>query len=127
MLPSPGDMPVMSRYSTLRSRLRLLGVHPGPDISVPAAASLLGGGVPEAGGALAELNRAHLLTEPSPGRFCCHDVLRAYAAEQAQARDGAAEGSAAIHRVLDHYLHTAHAAALLLYPHREVLSLPALQ
>jgi tetratricopeptide (TPR) repeat protein len=106
---------------------RLLGVHPGPDISVPAAASLLGGGVAEARGALAELTRAHLVSEPSPGRFACHDVLRAYAAEQARARDRAAEGSAAMHRVLDHYLHTAHAAALLLYPHREVLPLQPLQ
>ncbi len=106
---------------------RLLGVHPGPDISVPAAASLLGVPVPQARGALAELDHAHLLTVPVPGRFACHDVLRAYAAERAQARDGGAERSAAMHRVLDHYLHTAHAAALLLYPHREVLALPARQ
>ena len=113
--------------STASRMFRLLGVHPGPDISVPAAASMLGAGVPEARAALAELKRAHLLTEPAPGRFSCHDVLRAYAAEQARARDGAAEGSAAIHRALDHYLHTAHAAALLLYPHRDVLALPALQ
>jgi DNA-binding SARP family transcriptional activator/tetratricopeptide (TPR) repeat protein len=112
---------------TASRMFRLLGVHPGPDISVPAAASLLGGGVAQARGALAELSRAHLVSEPSPGRFACHDVLRAYAAEQARARDRGAEGSAAIHRVLDHYLHTAHAAALLLYPHREVLPLPALQ
>jgi DNA-binding SARP family transcriptional activator/tetratricopeptide (TPR) repeat protein len=113
--------------STASRMFRLLGVHPGPDISVPAAASLLGAGLAEARDALAELKRAHLLTEPAPGRFSCHDVLRAYAAEQARARDGAAEGSAAIHRALDHYLHTAHAAALLLYPRREVLPLPALQ
>jgi len=113
--------------STASRMFRLLGAHPGPDISVPAAASMLGAGVPEAHAALTELKRAHLLTEPAPGRFSCHDVLRAYEAEQARARDGAAEGSAAIHRALDHYLHTAHAAALLLYPHRDVLPLPALQ
>jgi DNA-binding SARP family transcriptional activator/tetratricopeptide (TPR) repeat protein len=116
------------QLSGLASRMfRLLGVHPGPDIAAPAAASLLGVAVPEARGALAELNRAQLLTEQAGGRFACHDVLRAYAAEQAQSRDGGAERSAALHRVLDHYLHTAHTAALLLYPHRDVLSLPALQ
>ena len=33
--------------------------------------------------ALAELTRMHLLAEPSPGRHAFHDLLRAYAAEQA--------------------------------------------
>ena len=102
---------------------RLLGVHRGPDISVPAAASLAGASPRLARQALAEVARAHLLTEHAPGRFAFHDVLRSYAAEQARARDGDAERAAAVRRVLDHYLHTAHAAALLLYPHREQILL----
>jgi DNA-binding SARP family transcriptional activator/tetratricopeptide (TPR) repeat protein len=104
---------------------RMLGVHEGPDISAAAAASLAGVTPPLARRALAELARAHLLTEHVPGRFDFHDVLRSYAAEQAQARDSEADRTAAVHRVLDHYLHAAHAAALLLYPHRERLQLPA--
>jgi len=37
---------------------RLLGVHPGPDISVPAAASLTGTGIAQTRASLAELTRA---------------------------------------------------------------------
>jgi DNA-binding SARP family transcriptional activator/tetratricopeptide (TPR) repeat protein len=106
---------------------RMLGVHRGPDISAAAAASLAGVAPPLARRALAELTRAHLLTEHVPGRFAFHDVLRSYAAEQSRAADSEADRTAAVHRVLDHYLHAAHAAALLLYPHRERLLLPPVQ
>jgi hypothetical protein len=61
----------------------LLGLHPGPDISVRAAASLAGIPPRRAEALLAELAGAHLLSEPSPGRYAAHDLLRAYAAEQA--------------------------------------------
>jgi DNA-binding SARP family transcriptional activator len=96
---------------------RLLSLHPGPDIGVPAAASLAGIPVARAGPLLAELARAHLLAEQTPGRYGFHDLLRAYATEQAEAHD--ADRQAATHRMLDHYLHTAHRAAILLRPHRE--------
>jgi DNA-binding SARP family transcriptional activator/Tfp pilus assembly protein PilF len=95
---------------------RLLGVHPGPDVTVPAAASLAGAPDAEAHASLAELTRSHLLAEPSPGRYALHDLLRAYAAGLAEARDGRAERRAARRRVLDHYLHTAYAAARLIDP-----------
>jgi len=96
----------------------LLGLHPGPDISVPAAASLAGVSPGRARQALAELTRAHLLAEPSPGRYGLHDLLRAYAAEQAGAAVDDDARSAATRRMLDHYLHTGHAAAMLLSPNR---------
>ena len=95
---------------------RLLSVHPGPDISAPAAASLTGSGPHESHQMLGELTRAHLISEHAPGRYAFHDLLRAYAAEQARAHDGASARRAALHRVLDHYLHTAYAARLLLRP-----------
>ena len=98
---------------------RLLGIHPGPDISAPAAASLAGVGEPEARRLLAELIRAHLITEHVPGRFALHDLLRAYAAEQAQHTDGRPEHDAAIGRLLDHYVHSAHTAAGLINPARD--------
>src|SRR5206468_3770889 len=60
---------------------RLLGLHPGPDISAPAAASLVGVPVSRARPVLAELTTVHMLTEHSPGRYALHDVLQAYAAE----------------------------------------------
>lgn len=92
---------------------RLLGLHPGPDISVPAAASLAGASQPETRRLLADLAGAHLVTEPVPGRFAVHDLLRDYAAEQVHSRDTAGEHDAAIGRVLDHYLHTSARAAQL--------------
>ena len=61
----------------------LLGVHPGPDITVLAAASLAGVRRDQAGRALGELMAACLLTEHTSGRYAFHDLLRAYAAEQA--------------------------------------------
>jgi DNA-binding SARP family transcriptional activator/tetratricopeptide (TPR) repeat protein len=102
---------------------RLLGLHPGPDITAPAAASLAGCDRAAAHGLLAELTRAHLLTEPVPGRYACHDLLRDYARELAAEPDGADEGRAAVARLLDHYLHTAHAAATLLRTTREPITL----
>jgi DNA-binding SARP family transcriptional activator len=97
---------------------RLLGVHPGPDVSAPAAASLAGVPQPAARAALAELTRASLLAQDAVGRFAFHDLLRAHAAEQAAAIDGDAERDAALRRLLDHYLRTARAGAMRLYPAR---------
>ena len=94
------------------SMFRLLAAHPGPDIAAAAAASLAGLGARQAGAAIAELVRANLLQEQSPGRFALHDLLRAYAASlcEENERHGAAR------RVLDYYLHTARAAVALAYP-----------
>jgi DNA-binding SARP family transcriptional activator len=100
-----------------RSMFGLLGIHPAPDITVPAAASLAGLPPSQVHGALAELCDQHLLTEYVPGRYVCHALLRTYAAEAAQVRDSAADRRAAIHRVLDHYLRTASQASAALYPH----------
>jgi DNA-binding SARP family transcriptional activator len=106
---------------------RLLSVHPGPDISVPAAASLTGLPEAEARQVLGELSQAHLVAEPAAGRFSFHDLLRAYAAELAASQEDEAAQDAAWHRTLDHYVHTAYAATLALYPARDELPLPAPQ
>ena len=98
---------------------RLAGLHPGPELSVPAAAVLAGLPQGVARRLLAELVRAQLVGERSPGRFAVHDLLRAYAAERAGAEEPAADRRAVTHRLLDHYLHTAYAADRLLYPHRD--------
>jgi tetratricopeptide (TPR) repeat protein/transcriptional regulator with XRE-family HTH domain len=98
---------------------RLLGVHPGPDTGIAAAASLAAMPAAAAHTALRELGRAHLTDEHAPGRFAVHDLLRAYAAELAAAADGQDALRAAELRLLDHYLHTGYAAAMLLLPSRE--------
>jgi tetratricopeptide (TPR) repeat protein/DNA-binding XRE family transcriptional regulator len=103
---------------------RLLGLHPGPDISVPAAASLARTAEPEARRLLRELSRAHLIGERAPGRYALHDLLRAYAADEARDNDSEPERAAAVGRVLDHYLHTGHDGKALLLPPREQVTLP---
>ncbi|MGH3162086.1 MAG: tetratricopeptide repeat protein, partial [Streptosporangiaceae bacterium] len=102
---------------------RLLGVHPGPDISLSAAASLAGMPRAAAGAALRELVRTHMVAEYLPARFTFHDLLRAYAADQAERHDPEPERRAAAHRVLDHYLHTAMAASNRFSPFRSALQL----
>jgi DNA-binding SARP family transcriptional activator/tetratricopeptide (TPR) repeat protein len=91
---------------------RLLGAHPGPDISAAAAASLAAVSRQTAAAALSELIRANLLQEQAPGRFALHDLLHAYAADLGDEQ----ERHTALGRVLDHYLHAARAAAPLAYP-----------
>jgi len=105
---------------------RLLGLHGGPDISAPAAASLAGLPPAQARALLAELTSAHMLTDRSIGRFAFHDLLRAYARELADA-DDSVERRRAVHRVMDHYLDTAYHAHQLLGPSRDdaIALLPA--
>jgi tetratricopeptide (TPR) repeat protein len=111
--------------STGAARLfRLLALHPGPTAGVSALASLAALPLAEARALAAELAHANLLAEPAPGRYTCHDLLRAYSAEQARAVDPEPERRAATRRLLDHYLHTAHAADLRLDPHRDPIPLP---
>jgi tetratricopeptide (TPR) repeat protein/transcriptional regulator with XRE-family HTH domain len=106
---------------------RLLGLHPGPDITAAAAASLAEVSIGEARQLLRDLTRVFLLTEPVSGRYALHDLLRVYAAEKAQAEDGEPECHAANRRMLDHYLHTCYDAARLLQPQRGMLELSPAQ
>ena len=106
------------QLSTPAARMfQLLGLHPGPDTTAAAAASLAGLDPGHARRLLRELTHAHLLTEHTPGRYTSHDLLRAYAAEQAATSQEQARREATA-RMLDHYLHTAHTAARLMQPHR---------
>ncbi|MGO8960670.1 MAG: AfsR/SARP family transcriptional regulator [Streptosporangiaceae bacterium] len=95
---------------------RTLGGHPGPDISVAAAASMTGLPVPQAQRALGELVSASLLTAHASNRYVLHDLLRAYAAEQRPGSGTGSDRSSAQGRLVDHYLHTAYAGTLLLAP-----------
>jgi tetratricopeptide (TPR) repeat protein len=108
---------------------RLLGLHPGPDISMAAASSLAGLHQRQTGRLLAELTGANMVSEPVVGRFVLHDLLRGYATELAHAAGhsadiGADTGSSAVCRLLDHYLHTAYAADRLVNPQRDPVGLP---
>ncbi|WP_405470919.1 tetratricopeptide repeat protein [Streptomyces canus] len=65
---------------------RLLGLHPGPDISTSAAAALTGQSADKVTQLLRQLVRARLLTQNSQARdrWSMHDLLRVHAQEQAR-------------------------------------------
>jgi len=110
--------------SAARRLFRLLGLSVGPGISAPAAASLAGIPAARLRPLLDELTSASLIAERTPGRYSLHDLLRGYATEQALCTDPADRRRAAVHRALDHYLHSACTAARLLNPHRDPITLP---
>jgi DNA-binding SARP family transcriptional activator/tetratricopeptide (TPR) repeat protein len=102
---------------------RLLGLHPGADISAPAVASLAALPADQVRLPLGHLAGAHLITEHTPGRYTFHDLLRAYAADLAHSIDPDEQRRAATGRILDHYLHSAYTSARLLYPAQGTLTL----
>ncbi|MGY4769746.1 BTAD domain-containing putative transcriptional regulator [Kribbella sp. CWNU-51] len=104
---------------------RLLTLHPTGDVTVAAASSLAGGGVRETRLLLAELTRAHLLTERAPGRFWCHDLLHAYGEELCRSIDSDEDRRSAFLRMIDHYLSATYSANLLLYPLESPITLTA--
>jgi tetratricopeptide (TPR) repeat protein len=90
--------------------LGLLAAAPGPDIS-PATVASLAGSTSE----LPALERFSLLERDSTGRYRMHDLIRS------QVRIDDAD---ATRRVIDHYLHTAHAADRCLQPFGAPSGLP---
>ncbi|WP_329529475.1 AfsR/SARP family transcriptional regulator [Streptomyces sp. NBC_01462] len=105
---------------------RRLALHPGPDINAAAAAALVGVSTRQVRTLLTELTGASLLTERAPGRFVFHDLLRAYAAELTEVEDAEPVRRAALLRMHDHFLFTAHHASLTLDPFRETIPLPTI-
>nr|WP_042187861.1 tetratricopeptide repeat protein [Kibdelosporangium sp. MJ126-NF4]CEL17299.1 transcriptional regulator, SARP family [Kibdelosporangium sp. MJ126-NF4]CTQ91472.1 transcriptional regulator, SARP family [Kibdelosporangium sp. MJ126-NF4] len=106
-----------------RSLFRLLGLAPGPDIGVLAAAALAGESPADTGRALDRLAAAALLQRDIGGRYQFHDLIREYAVSQEPEEDSLG----ALTRLADFYLHTANSAARLLYPAATRLPLPAPQ
>lgn len=91
----------------------LLGLHPGLHFDVYAVAALASVTPQRAQTILAELTRAHLVEPAVRGAYALHDLLRSYAVERTDAEDR----TAAVTRLLDHYITTAEAATHVLYPH----------
>jgi len=96
---------------------RLLGLHPGPDFSVPAATALLDATSREADRLLESLMDRHLLAETRPERYRFHDLLGEYARMHAL-RDPSAVRDAALDRLLSHYLTALAAAVHAVHPHQ---------
>jgi DNA-binding SARP family transcriptional activator/Flp pilus assembly protein TadD len=95
---------------------RLLGLHPGADFDAYAAAALTDTTLRQARWLLDRLARAHLIQPAGTGRYGMHDLLRAYAADQAADSGSEQERRAALTRLFDHYLATAAVAAGALFP-----------
>ncbi|MEV0675910.1 tetratricopeptide repeat protein [Actinosynnema sp. NPDC050436] len=102
---------------TQRTVFALLGIAPGPDTTPPATAALTA--LPEraARKALSALENASLLERRPGGRYAMHDLVRRYAADTAHTTLSGHVREAALTRVGNFHLHTAHAADRLLDPH----------
>ena len=90
-----GNLPVAAAFGlsyadltpTQRRLFRRLGLVPRPDFDAHAAAALDGVSLDEGRRRLGELYDRHLLTEPTPGRYWLHDLLREHARLLADAAD----------------------------------------
>ncbi|WP_081967240.1 tetratricopeptide repeat protein [Kitasatospora sp. NRRL B-11411] len=89
--------------------LRLLGVLPGEDLEVCAAAHLLGADRRGAERLLESLLGHHLLAQPTPGRYRMHDLVRSWSRTLAE-EEPPARREIAGRRLLDHYQDTAERA-----------------
>lgn len=124
-LRSVFDLSYRTLSEPARRMFRLVGLVPGHDVSLDAAASLTAVEPAEARHVLGQLVAGHLIEPRAEGRYSYHDLLRLYAVELAHRDETQAQRRAALGRLLDHYLHTAAAGALLLFPQRDAVPLPA--
>ncbi|MET9018085.1 BTAD domain-containing putative transcriptional regulator [Streptomyces olivaceoviridis] len=95
----------------------LLGLAPGPDISLNAAVSLTALPAHRTRVILRTLEMAHLVQQQSPDRFRMHDLVRLYATERGHDQPAEVRDSA-LRRVVDYYVNTALACDRLLAPDR---------
>jgi tetratricopeptide (TPR) repeat protein len=93
---------------------RRLALHPGTDIDPYAAAVVDGTGLADARRSLEALYEQYLLTEPAPGRYRMHDLIREHARALADRLDPGDDREQAIGRLLDYYQHAAARAQALL-------------
>ncbi|MER7707852.1 tetratricopeptide repeat protein [Kitasatospora sp. NPDC097605] len=96
---------------------RMLGLHPTGEFSTAAAAALIATGVRQARRLLDALVATHMVEQTAADRFRFHDLLRAYAVDQARSAQEPQESEHAVRRVLAWYLHTADAAQARTAPH----------
>jgi DNA-binding SARP family transcriptional activator/tetratricopeptide (TPR) repeat protein len=118
------DLSYAAQPAPVQRLYRLLGLLPFGDFIVGAAGAVAGLAPRDASHGLDRLAEAHLVERRTYDRFGFHDLLRRYAGDRARAEEGDAERAAATRRFFDWYLHSADAAASLLYPH--LLRLPVL-
>lgn len=95
---------------------RLLGLVPGADFDVDAAAALGDVPVEEAARLLDQLTAANIVGRYAGARFHFHDLVRLYAIDRCHLEEDRASITAATERLYRFYLVRVDAAARLLYP-----------
>jgi DNA-binding SARP family transcriptional activator len=118
------DLSYAALPADARRLFRLLGLVPGPDVTVETAAALAGVDAHTADRLLTRLAAAHLVDRHAADRYGCHDLLRLYASERGEQEDAQPALAAAEQRLYDWYLRTVDAAATLLYPQMRHLPVP---
>nr|CEL22150.1 transcriptional regulator, SARP family [Kibdelosporangium sp. MJ126-NF4] len=94
------------RLTSAQARmLRRLGLHPGSEFSVHAAAAVAGVDVATARRLLGALAEGHLIEPIVRDRYRFHDLLHAYAADRADRDDIPTERDQARHVLLEWYAH----------------------
>ncbi|WP_051367414.1 AfsR/SARP family transcriptional regulator [Hamadaea tsunoensis] len=108
--------------SPVAARLfRLLGLVPGPSVTLPAAAATAGLSEPECRRLLDDLVHAHLVVEQEQDRYGMHDLVKEYAGSltaDEPAADGQDPAEQATGRLMAWYIAGADRADLALRPYR---------
>ncbi|MDX8146928.1 BTAD domain-containing putative transcriptional regulator [Lentzea sp. BCCO 10_0061] len=117
-LPAVLSLSYNALTAAQRALFGLLAIAPGPGIGLPAAASLTGLSQARTRTVLRGLEQASLISQDALGRYGMHDLIRRYADDAAHRDLAEQQRESALRRVIGFYLHTAHAADRLVYPHR---------
>jgi len=102
---------------------RMLGLWPGPAISLDAAAALLGRPRERVADALEALVDARLLQSPAPDCYQFHDLLKVHAANKVLAEESQEARDRAVRRLVTWYLHSVAAVDRIISPYRNQLEL----
>jgi tetratricopeptide (TPR) repeat protein/transcriptional regulator with XRE-family HTH domain len=99
-----------------RRMFRLMGAWSGPDLGTQALAALVDLDARHAERLLRQLTAAHLVEQPTFGRFRFHGLLHAYAARLCREEDHPADTDRALRRLLSFYQQGVFAAASFYAP-----------
>ncbi|MEU5020946.1 tetratricopeptide repeat protein [Streptomyces angustmyceticus] len=94
--------------------LRVLAMHPGPELEVEACAAMTGMTARECRRRMADLATKHLVQRQGRGRFGFHDLFLAYARSLAMAQEPQERWDEVLDRLFTHFLSRGEAAQVAL-------------
>ncbi|HEY0497247.1 MAG TPA: tetratricopeptide repeat protein, partial [Kutzneria sp.] len=107
-----------------RQLFRLLGLIPGPDFTVEAAAAVASLRLDESQRLLDRLAAANLVQQHSPGRYHLHDLLRLYAGQRTEVEENPGSKVIARSNLAAYYHHASASASNKLSPGSVRLPVP---